>query len=111
MKGLFLLSLLTSLCSLRRLWAYGIDDPKTLGANVDFTMEESGGTYTYEIMRDKSSTEQYVSIVAIDGDSQKISMECSDGVKVQSDAAQNWFYAYGLGDTTVNDQRHPCIGL
>ena len=81
---------------------YGYDRDE-MSANVEFILEGCEGNYVYDIVRDYNSSEQYVSIVTIDGDAKGIYMECSDGTKVQSDTSQGWFYIYGIGEPTVNE--------
>ena len=68
-----------------------------LPANQDFVLEKCEGTYHYSIARDTSTTEQYVSIVAINGDAKGITMTCTDGIEVTSQTALTWFYTYGIG--------------
>ena len=72
----------------------------TLAADDDIVLEGCEGVHTYSIDLNESSSEQYVSIVAIDGDAKSISMECTSGTAVKSETATGWFYVYGIGLAT-----------
>ena len=90
MQTFLLLTLFYFLYLVHRGKGYGYD-ASAINANIDFILEGCEGNYVYNIERDYNSSEQYVSIVTINGDAKGISMECSDGTKVLSDTSQGWF--------------------
>jgi len=106
MQTFLLLTLFYFLYLVHRGKGYGYD-ASAINANIDFILEGCEGNYVYNIERDYNSSEQYVSIVTINGDAKGISMECSDGTKVLSDTSQGWFYEYGIGEGTVSEYSLP----